>query len=90
MNLVCYRVICCPAFVVKFVLDFQQEKYRDIVFSVNVLKLGGGMALCEYANQVGGQCRASADIPGSSQCMAITKCDKEIRSHLRSFGAGKQ
>ena len=75
-------------FVVKFVLDFQQEKYRDIAFSVNVLKLVSGMALCEYAVQVGGQCGASADNPGSSQCMAIAKCDKDIRSHLRSFGAG--
>ena len=74
-------------FVVKFVLDFQQEKYRDIAFSV-VLKLVSGMALCEYAVQVGGQCGASADNPGSSQCMAIAKCDKDIRSHLRSFGAG--
>ena len=42
---------CCLVF--KFVLDFQQEKYRDIVFSVNVLKLVSGMALCEYAAQVG-------------------------------------
>ena len=90
VNSVCYRVVCCVAFVVvvKFVLDFQQEKYRDIVFSVIVLKLVSGMALCEYAAQVGGQCGASADNPGSSQCMAIAKCDKDIRSHLRSFSAG--
>ena len=88
VNSVCYRVVRCAAFVVKFVLDFQQEKCRDIVFSVNVLKLVSGMALCEYAAQVGGQCGASADNAGSSQCMAIAKCDKDIRSHLRSFGAG--
>ena len=46
------------------------------------------MALCEYAVQVGGQCGASTDNPGSSQCMAIAKCEKDIKSHLRSFGAG--
>ena len=60
-------------FIVKFVLDFQ---------------LVSGMALCEYAAQVGRQCGASPNNPGSSQCMAISKCDKGIRSHLRSFGAG--
>ena len=75
-------------FVVKFVLDFQQEKYHDIACSVNVLKLVSGMALCEYAVQVGGQCGASTDNPGSSQCMAIAKCEKDIKSHLKSFGAG--
>ena len=46
------------------------------------------MALCEYAAQVGGRCGVSAENPGSSQCMSIAKCDKDIRSHLRSFGAG--
>ena len=46
------------------------------------------MALCEYAVQVGGQCRGSGENPGSSQCTSIAKCDKDIRSHLRSFGAG--
>ena len=46
------------------------------------------MALCEYAAHVGGQCGASTENPGSSQCIAISKCDKDIRSHLRSFGAG--
>ena len=87
MNSVCYRVACCAAFVVIFILDFQQEKYCDIVFSVNVLKLVSGMVLCEYTAQVGGQCGTSTDNPGSSQCMAIAKCDNDI-SHLRSFGAG--
>ena len=75
-------------FVVKFVLDFQQKKYRDIAFSANVLKLVSGMALCEFAVQVGRRCGASTDNPGSSQCMTIAKCDKDIRSHLRSFRAG--
>ena len=46
------------------------------------------MALCEYAAQVGGQCGASTENPGSSQCIAIAKCDKDVRNHLRSFGAG--
>ena len=46
------------------------------------------MALCEYAAQVGGQCGASGENPGNSQCISIAKCDKDIRSHLRSFGAG--
>ena len=46
------------------------------------------MALCEYAAQVGGQCGASAGNPGSSQCISIAQCDKDIRSHLRCFGAG--
>ena len=46
------------------------------------------MALCEYAAQVGGQCGASGENPGSSQCISIAKCDKDIRSHLRSVGAG--
>ena len=46
------------------------------------------MALCEYAAQVGGQCGGSRENPGSSQCTSIAKCDKDIRSHLRSFGAG--
>lgn len=64
-------------------LDFQQEKYRDIV-----LKLVSGMALCEYAAQVGGQCGARGDNPGSSQCISSAKCGKDIRSHLRSCGAG--
>ena len=46
------------------------------------------MALCEYAAQVGGQCGASGENPGSSQCISIAKCNKDKRSHLRSFGAG--
>lgn len=53
-----------------------------------MLTLVSGMVLCEYAVQVGGQCGASGDNPGSSQCISITKCDKDIISHLRSFGAG--
>jgi len=46
------------------------------------------MALCEYVAQIGGQCGASAENPASSQCISIAKCDEDIRSHLRSFGAG--
>lgn len=46
------------------------------------------MALCDYAAQVGGQCGASTENPGSSQCISIAKCDKDIRIHRRSFGAG--
>ena len=46
------------------------------------------MALCEYAAQVDGQFRASGENPGSSHCISIPKCDKAIKSHLRSFGAG--
>lgn len=48
------------------------------------------MALCEYAYaaQVGGQYGASGKNPGSSQCISIAKCGKDIRSHPRSFGAG--
>ena len=41
-----------------------------------------------YAAQVGGKCGASGENPGNSQCTSIAKCDKDIRSHLRSFGAG--
>ena len=47
------------------------------------------MVLYEYAAlQAGGQCGASGENPGSCQCISIAKCDKDIRSHLRSFGAG--
>ena len=46
------------------------------------------MALCGYAAQVDGQFRAGGENPGSSHCISIPKCDKDIRSQLRSFGAG--
>ena len=48
--------------------------HREIVFLLNA--------------QVGGQCGASAENPGSSQCISIAKYDKDIRSQLSSFGAG--
>ena len=46
-------VALCLLFAVEFILDFQQKEYRDIVLS--------GMALCEYAAQVDGQCRAGGE-----------------------------
>ena len=53
-----------------------------------MLRLVSIMALCEYAAQVDGQFRASGENPGSSHSISIPKCDKAIKSHLRSFGAG--
>ena len=57
-------------------------------FQVNVLKPVSGMALREYAAQVGGQCRTNGENPGSSHSISIPKRDKAIKSHLRSFGTG--
>ncbi|KAL9959285.1 hypothetical protein ACROYT_G032596 [Oculina patagonica] len=46
------------------------------------------MAFCEYAEKVGGQCGSSAEHPANSQCIAIEKCDKDIRGHLKTFAGG--
>ena len=45
-----------------------------------MLKFVTGMALCEYAAQVGEHCGANGENPGSSQCISIAKCGKGIRS----------
>lgn len=46
------------------------------------------MASCEYAGLVGGHCGSAVGNPANSQCITIENCDKDIRNHLRSFGAG--
>ena len=46
------------------------------------------MAFCEYASHVGGNCGPSAENPASSQCVTISKCNKDISGHLRTFMSG--
>lgn len=46
------------------------------------------MASCEYASLVGGQCGHTVGNPGNTQCVSIKDCGKDIRNHLRAFGAG--
>ena len=46
------------------------------------------MASCEYGSLVGGQCGQSVGNLANTQCIPIRECGKDIRNHLRAFGAG--
>ena len=46
------------------------------------------MASCEYASLVDRQCGHSVGNPGNTQCIPNRDCGKDIRNHLRAFGAG--
>ncbi|KAK3725841.1 hypothetical protein QZH41_014066 [Actinostola sp. cb2023] len=46
------------------------------------------MASCNYAAFVGGPCGSSLDSPANCQCITIDNCSKDIKSHIKSFGAG--
>ena len=46
------------------------------------------MFLCQYAVQVGGPCGCSVGNPANSECSTIGNCNKDVRNHLKAFGAG--
>ena len=46
------------------------------------------MLSCQYAAQVGGSCGCSIGHPANSECSTIGNCNKDVRNHLKAFGAG--
>ena len=46
------------------------------------------MTLCWYAALVGRHCGGSVGNPANTQCVTMGNCAKDIRNHLKSFGAG--
>lgn len=40
------------------------------------------MALCKYANLVGGECGPSSENPTDVECVTVAQCTKDVYGHL--------
>ena len=57
----------------------------DVTTVKFVLPHSKDMATCSYSEFVGGCCGPSSGNPANIQCVALGKCTKDVRGHLKSF-----